>query len=73
MSLSKLIRDRLTTVFPDAEIELTDTGGGDHWHLVITSSHLTGLKRVRQHQAIYKPLHDLIQSNKIHALQITVK
>lgn len=73
MSLHDTIIERLKTAFPDATITLTDTGGGDHWHLAIKSHLLSEMPRVRQHQAIYRPLNDLIHSNAIHALQIDVK
>ncbi|MCB1045147.1 MAG: BolA/IbaG family iron-sulfur metabolism protein [Acidobacteria bacterium] len=72
MTLADEIKHRLIHQFEDAVIALTDTGGGDHWHLEISTKHLEGLSRVKQHQAIYKPLQDLIAANRIHALQIVV-
>ncbi len=72
MTLGEEIVKRLKASFPDVRLKLQDTGGGDHWDLVIASATLDGLSRVKQHQAIYKPLRDLIDSNQVHALKIDV-
>ena len=72
MSLGEMVIERLKQAFPDAKMELRDTTGtNDHWELEIASGAFAGLSRVKQHQAIYKPLRDLIDSNQIHALKIT--
>ena len=64
---------RLKEAFPDAQLELTDTTGtDDHWDLQIAADGLQGMPRVRQHQAVYRPLRDLIDSNRVHALNIKI-
>ncbi|CAM2066286.1 BolA family transcriptional regulator [Sulfidibacter corallicola] len=72
MTLKETVLTRLKETFPDAKMVLTDTTGtNDHWHLEIASDTFKGMSRVKQHQAIYKPLRDLIDSNQVHALKIT--
>lgn len=72
MSLGEMVIERLKKAFPDARMALRDTtGSNDHWELEIASHAFTGLPRIKQHQAIYKPLRDLIDSNQIHALKIS--
>ena len=72
MTLGQTIIDRLKETFPDMKAQLTDTTGtNDHWELHIASDAFQGMNRVKQHQAIYKPLRDLIDSNQVHALKIT--
>ncbi len=72
MSVGKIVIERLKEAFPDAKMKLTDTTGtDDHWDLHIASDAFAGMRKVKQHQAIYKPLRDLIDSNRVHALNIT--
>jgi len=71
MTLKETILDRLQKTFPDARMKLVDTTGtNDHWDLQIASDQFIGLNRVKRHQAVYKPLKDLIASNQVHALNI---
>lgn len=71
MSVKATILERLQAAFPDAEMELKDmTGTNDHWELHIASEAFDGLSRVKKHQAIYKPLNDMIAANTVHALKI---
>ena len=72
MALKDTILARLKEAFPDGEMNLVDTtGSNDHWELKITSSAFEGLSRVKQHQAVYRPLQDLIDSNEVHALKLS--
>lgn len=72
MSVGEIVIERLKEAFPDARMKLTDTtGSGDHWELRIASDAFKGMTRVKQHQAVYKPLRDLIDSNRVHALKIS--
>ena len=72
MSIGQTVIDKLKEAFPDAKMELQDTtGGGNHWDLAIASDVFAGMSKVKQHQAIYKPLRELIDSNQVHALKIT--
>lgn len=71
MTLRETIIQRLQTTFPDAKLTLTDTTGtNDHWDLRIASDAFIGLNKIKRHQAVYKPLNDLIASNQVHALNI---
>ena len=72
MSIGQTIIDKLKAAFPDARMELQDTtGSDDHWDLKIASDSFVGISKVKQHQAIYKPLRELIDANRVHALKIT--
>jgi len=71
LCIGQTVIDKLKAAFPDARMELKDTTGtDDHWELTIASDAFKGLSRVKQHQAIYKPLRELIDSNQVHALKI---
>lgn len=71
MSVGEVVIERLKEAFPDARMKLSDTTGtGDHWELSIASDAFQGLSKVKQHQAIYKPLRDLIDANQVHALKL---
>lgn len=71
MSLGETIVSKLKEAFPDVKLNLEDTGGGNHWELHIASDAFVGLNRVKQHQAVYKPLRELIDSNELHALKLS--
>ena len=71
MSLGQTVIDRLKETFPDLKANLDDIGGGNHWELHIASDAFIGLSKVKQHQAVYKPLRDLIDSNQVHALKLS--
>lgn len=72
----------LHTAMPDADVTIVDeshlhaghagakTGLG-HFALTIKSMELNGLNRVKQHQAIYSALGDMMRTD-IHALSIQV-
>jgi BolA protein len=71
LSLANEIEAKLKQALPDAKLALRDTTGtNDHWELKIASDQFKGLSRVKRHQAIYKPLRELIDSNRVHALKI---
>jgi len=72
LSIGETIVSRMKQAFPDVRLRLNDaTGSGDHWELEIATDAFKGMSRVKQHQAVYKPLRDLIDSNQVHALKIT--
>lgn len=71
MSVGKIVIERLKETFPDARMKLEDSTGADsHWELKIATDAFVGMNKVKQHQAIYKPLRDLIDANRVHALKI---
>lgn len=68
MDLRETMLQRLQEAFPDAEMRLA--GEGSKWELRIAAEEFRGLSRVKQHQAVYKPLRDLLDANHVHALTI---
>jgi len=74
------IIERLTTLFPNAIVNLRDdsahhqghvhnTTGGGHYTLTIVSEHFAGLPSLARHRTIYEALNGLIP-DKVHALKI---
>lgn len=61
----------LRAAFPDASVlELEDlTGTKDHYQATIVSAAFEGLSRVKQHQAVYRALGELMKG-PIHALAL---
>lgn len=61
----------LRAAFPDASVlELEDlTGTKDHYQLIIVSAGFEGLSRIKQHQAVYRALSELMKG-PIHALAL---
>ena len=56
----------------DAEVEATDTGGGNHWSVRIVAAAFEGKSLVQRHQMIYATVSDKMLPNdeSIHALQL---
>lgn len=70
---AEILANKLRETFPDAKIKASDmTGGGDHWQVLIESSHFNGKSLVEQHQLVYKALGDWMK-REIHALALTTK
>ena len=69
------LRDLLERAFPDAtELDVIDrTGGGDHFHVVVTSPSLAGLSLVEQHRRVYEALSVPLADGTIHELRIKTK
>ncbi len=62
-----MIKDGL----PDAEIQIQDlTGGGDHYQVVVVSSHFEGKTLVQQHQLVYGAVNQAMTTEAIHALAL---
>jgi stress-induced morphogen len=61
----------LRAAFPDASVlEIEDlTGTKDHYQATIVSPSFEGLSRIKQHQAVYRALGDLMKG-PIHALAL---
>ncbi|PZR04712.1 MAG: BolA family transcriptional regulator [Archangium gephyra] len=65
------IAARIKTAIPDADIEIDDTTGtGDHFEARIVSATFAGVPMVRQHQAVYAPLKDVLATGELHALAL---
>jgi stress-induced morphogen len=69
------LRILLEQAFPGArELEVVDrTGGGDHFHVRVTSERFDGLGLVEQHKLVYAALAEPLASGTIHELRITTR
>jgi stress-induced morphogen len=69
------LQSLLERAFPDAqELAVVDrTGGGDHFHVTVTSSRFDGLSRVDQHRLVYDALAEPLADGTIHELRITTR
>ena len=56
---------------PDAQIDVTDLGGGDHLEVNVVSEKFSGLSLVQQHQLVYAALKNELRTETIHALALT--
>ena len=67
----ELIRDRILTALPGSEVEVRDTTGtGDHFEARVVSAGFAGKSMVDQHQAVYAPLKDVLETGELHALAL---
>jgi acid stress-induced BolA-like protein IbaG/YrbA len=55
---------------PDAQVQMQDLTGGDHYQVVVISSAFEGKGLVQQHQVVYGTLRQAISSEAIHALSL---
>ena len=69
------LRELLARAFPDArELAVVDrTGGGDHFHVTVTSGRFAGLTLVEQHRLVYDALAEPLADGTIHELRIKTK
>ncbi len=71
--MQEFIEGRLRERFPEASFELRDTtGGGDHFHLDITSPRFVGLSMIQQHRLVYSELGERV-GREIHALGLSTR
>ncbi len=69
-----VIRSLLEGAFPSSTIEIVDrTGGGDHFHVAVTSMAFDGLPLIEQHRLVNRALAGPIGDGTIHELRITTK
>ena len=67
----KEIARRIVLALPGAEVEVRDlTGTGDHFEARVVASGFEGLAMLDQHQAVYAPLRDVLDSGALHALAL---
>jgi acid stress-induced BolA-like protein IbaG/YrbA len=65
------IAKRITSALPGAEVEVRDlTGTGDHFEARVVAVAFEGLGMLDQHQAVYAPLRDILDSGALHALAL---
>jgi stress-induced morphogen len=68
------IRALLQDAFPDGTIDVVDrTGGGDHFHVTVSSTAFDGLSLVEQHRLVNRALAAPLADGTIHELRITTK
>ena len=75
MSVTEPLEALLRDAFPDAtELAVVDrTGGGDHFHVAVTSARFAGLPLVEQHKLVYAALEQPLADGSIHELRISTK
>jgi stress-induced morphogen len=72
--VSARLEDLLRQAFPDGEVGVLDrTGGGDHFHVSVTSGRFSGLTLVEQHRLVYDALAEPLGDGTIHELRITTR
>jgi stress-induced morphogen len=73
--VSAQLEQLLRTAFPDAtELSVLDrTGGGDHFHVTVSSPRFSGLSLVDQHRLVYDALAAPLEDGSIHELRITTR
>ena len=68
------IRTLLEQAFPGGAVEVLDrTGGGDHFHVTVSSASFDGLSLVEQHRLVNRALAGPLADGTIHELRITTK
>ena len=74
MALSiKEIKELITSLIPDATIEIKDlVGDSNHYSAKITSKIFNGKSKIEQHKLVYKSLQGKM-GNELHALSITTE
>ena len=65
----------LRAAFPNAtELVVEDrTGGGDHFHVAVTSPRFNGLPLLEQHRLVNEALADPLADGTIHELRIRTR
>jgi acid stress-induced BolA-like protein IbaG/YrbA len=67
----KELAKRISAALPGAEVEVRDlTGTGDHFEARVVAAAFEGLAMLDQHQAVYGPLRDVLDSGALHALAL---
>jgi acid stress-induced BolA-like protein IbaG/YrbA len=67
----KDLEQRIRAALPGADVEVRDlTGTGDHFEARVVAAAFEGVAMVDQHQAVYGPLRDVLDSGALHALAL---
>ncbi|MGE0712420.1 MAG: BolA family protein [Planctomycetota bacterium] len=63
---------RIQGGIPGADVEVEDTGGGNHWSARVVAAAFEGVSLVKRHQMVYATVRDkmLPHDESIHALQL---
>jgi stress-induced morphogen len=75
MTASDTLRSLLEQAFPDAtELQVLDrTGGGDHFHVTVTSPRFDGRPLLEQHKLVYDALAGPLADGTVHELRIKTR
>lgn len=69
MVSAELVKERIKTGIPDAQIQVL-TSDGDHFDVIVVSSTFTGKRLLQQHQLVKETISSEMLSGAIHALSI---
>jgi stress-induced morphogen len=65
------MKERLSTAYPDGEVEVVDmTGTQDHYQVAITSAAFKGMTRIQQHKHVMNVFDAELKTGEVHALTI---
>lgn len=70
--LEKNIQERIHAVIADAILHIHSDDGA-HYQIRVASALFKNLKRLEQHRLVMNALADLIESNQLHAVQLTTE
>lgn len=65
-----VIRKRIETAIPGAQVDVIDQGGGDHIAVTVVSEAFAGKTRMQQHQMVYVLFKEEMATETIHALAL---
>ena len=67
----KELEKRIAAALPGADVEVRDlTGTGYHFEARVVTPAFEGMAMLDQHQAVYGPLRDVLDSGALHALAL---
>ncbi len=66
------IKQKIVSAFPDAQVSVTDTKGGDHFEVFVASDAFKGKRLIQQHQMIMDLFKDEFKG-PIHAFSLKTK
>jgi stress-induced morphogen len=65
------IEDRIKSNFPDADVVVMDTtGGNDHFDVRVASQVFDGLSRIKCHQKVMDLFRDELKTGEVHAFSL---
>lgn len=71
MPTAEWMVEQVKQVYPDAEVEATDTtGGGDHWFIKIVDAGFEGVRLFRRQKPVIQHFSPHIATNFVHALDL---
>lgn len=74
MTTADLVKTKLTSAFPNGQVEVRDPMQDDtHLEATIVSDDFTGKSRLQRHRLVNEAIADAFGSNELHALQITTR